>query len=99
VDTCACILTLTQAVPFALIIHELATCAFRVGEPGGKGLRVIFDSLDAELRLRFVFREGSLREAPHSEWLDLATMLAEQLKGSFSTGPRGNGTWTLRFPA
>lgn len=104
VDSCACILTLTQAVPFALIAHELATCAFRVTGQGGKGIRIIFDEGNGMRRLRFAFDSEPRREDLRSEWFELAAMLAEQLGGTLSVGiPSADETsdqaWTLRFPA
>ncbi len=90
-----CVLTLTRAVPFALIAHELSTCAFRTGGRGGKGLRVSLETADGMHVLRFALAAEN-RRSGHADCLDLATMLAPQLGGTLSLAAEA---WTLRFPA
>jgi DNA-binding response OmpR family regulator len=93
--TGSCVLTLTRAVPFALIAHELSTCAFRTGGRGGKGLRVSLEKADGMHVLRFALAAENRRPG-RADCLDLATMLAPQLGGTLALAA---DAWTLRFPA
>ncbi|HUX42476.1 MAG TPA: sensor histidine kinase [Rectinemataceae bacterium] len=92
------------AVPFGLLLNELATNAQRHAFPGGGGrARIDLASKDSRVELRVSDEGIGMEEVPDSVatggvGLELVRALASQLHGGIERLPGKGTTWLLSFP-
>jgi len=98
-------LSLEQAIPFGLILNELATNAIKHGfRTSARGaLHVSAIQVDGEVQVEVQddgegMPPGVSLAAPETLGLQLVVSLAEQLKGGVSVESQGGTRFRLRFP-